>query len=84
MPVDKNLGLGNEISKRENYLKRVAEKVAKRYAEIPEVWSRAYEYQEMVKEAAKTSDEIAQYLEWGAVDYYNTILNAPSTPKTYV
>lgn len=56
MPVDKNLGLGNEISKRENYLKRVAEKVAKRYAEIPEVWSRAYEYQEMVKEAAKTSD----------------------------
>lgn len=56
----------------------MGEKVAKRYAEFPEVWSRAYEYQEMVKEAAKTSDEIAQYLEWGSGDFYNTILNAPS------
>lgn len=75
--------MGVEITKRENYLKRVGEKVAKRYAELPEVWSKAYEYQEMVREAAKTSEEIAQYLEWGSVDFYNTILNAPSTPKTY-
>lgn len=37
----------------------------------------------MVREAAKTSDEIAQYLGWGSVDFYNTILNAPTTPKTY-
>jgi len=41
--------MGVEITKRENYLKRVGEKVAKRYAELPEVWSKAYEYQEMVR-----------------------------------
>jgi len=31
--------MGVEITKRENYLKRVGEKVAKRYAELPEVKS---------------------------------------------
>jgi len=37
----------------------------------------------MVIEASKTSEEIAQYLGWGPVDFYNTIVNAPSAPKTY-
>lgn len=37
----------------------------------------------MVREAAKTSEELAQYLEWDTRDFYNTILNAPETPKTY-
>jgi hypothetical protein len=83
LPVDSNLGHNNEISKRENYLRRVNEKIAKRYYEQPNEWTKAYGYQEMVREAAKTSDEIAQYLQWNTSDFYNTLLNAPAVPKTY-
>lgn len=37
----------------------------------------------MVKRAAETSEELAQYLEWGNDAFYATILNNPAHVRTY-
>jgi len=59
------------------------ELVAKRYQEYPHEWTKAFEYQELVREAAKTSEDLAQYLDWDTSAFYNTLLNAPATETTY-
>ena len=82
-PKDRHLGVPNQTTKRENFLKRVNDSIAKRYQEYPHEWMKAYEYKELVNEAAKTSEELAQYAQWDASSFYNTILNSPATPETY-
>jgi hypothetical protein len=44
---------------------------------------KAYEYKELVNQASKTSEELAQYAQWDVSSFYSTILNAPATPVTY-
>ena len=59
------------------------ENIAKRYQEYPHEWTKAFVYQELVREAAKTSTDLAQYLEWDTAAFYNTILNSPAHETTY-
>lgn len=37
----------------------------------------------MIREAAKTSEELAQYLELDTAAIYSVLINAPSEHKTY-
>lgn len=60
--VERHLGLKTQPTKREKYIEYINAKIAQRYMEYPQEWDRAYEYHELVREAARTSTELAQYL----------------------